>query len=93
MQERTARVYRVKAVAEMFDVSVATIYRAIEGGQLHALKLGTGRGTIRVPQSALEAFANACGRTTDDQHGQGRATDFTAGHDDRASESAGGGQP
>ena len=63
MQERRAiRVYRVKAVAEMFDVSVATIYRAIETGQLNALKLGTGRGTIRVPQSALEAFTRSCVR-------------------------------
>ena len=66
MHERTTRVYRVKAVAAMFDVSVATIYRAIETGQLSALKLGTGRGAIRVPQSALEAFARSCG------HGAGR---------------------
>jgi len=72
---------------------VATIYRAIEGRQLRALKLGTGRGTIRVPQSALEAFATACGRTTDDEHGQGRAAGLTAEHDDRASEPVGGGQP
>jgi len=61
-ERRATRVYRVKAVAEMFDVSVATIYRAIETGQLNALKLGTGRGTIRVPQSALEAFTRSCVR-------------------------------
>jgi excisionase family DNA binding protein len=61
-ERRATRVYRVKAVAEMFDVSVATIYRAIETGQLNALKLGLGRGTIRVPQSALEAFARSCDR-------------------------------
>ena len=63
MNERgPTRVYRVKAVAEMFDVSAATIYRAIETGQLSALKLGIGRGAIRVPQSAVDAFARSCVR-------------------------------
>jgi len=91
MHERTTRVYRVKAVAEMFDVSVATIYRAIETGQLNALKLGTRRGAIRVPQSALEAFARSCG------HGAGRqvpGVERTPPDADNARASrAGGGQP
>ncbi len=89
MHERTARVYRVKAVAEMFDVSVATIYRAIEAGQLSALKLGTGRGTLRVPESALVAFAKACGQTADDQHGQSRTTGRDP-HEGRAPKVGGG---
>jgi len=41
-------------------VSAATIYRAIESGQLDALKLGTGRGTLRVTGAAVLAFAVAC---------------------------------
>jgi hypothetical protein len=47
-------------VAEHFDVSVATIYRAIESGQLTALKLGTGTGTFRVIGAAVLAYADAC---------------------------------
>ncbi|OLT39130.1 transcriptional regulator [Saccharomonospora sp. CUA-673] len=53
--------YRVKAVAEALDVSVATIYRAIESGKLDALKLGTGKGTLRVPGSAVNAYVDECG--------------------------------
>jgi excisionase family DNA binding protein len=52
--------YRVRDVAEHFDVSVATIYRAIESGQLAALKLGTGTGTFRVSGAAVAAYAEAC---------------------------------
>ncbi|WP_010308310.1 helix-turn-helix domain-containing protein [Saccharopolyspora spinosa] len=52
--------YRVKAVAEMFDVSVNTIYRAIESGDLDALKLGTGKGTIRIPGEALNIYLEKC---------------------------------
>jgi len=86
-ERRATRVYRVKAVAEMFDVSVATIYRAIETGQLNALKLGIGRGTIRVPQAALEAFARSCG------HDAGRLPDGETtpdANDARATDGAGG---
>jgi excisionase family DNA binding protein len=60
MQANGTRLYRVKAVAEMFDVSVSTIYRAIESGALVALKLGTSKGTLRIPESALTAFEDAC---------------------------------
>ena len=60
MQVDGTRNYRVKDVAEHFDVSVSTIYRAIESGQLDALKLGTGRGTLRVTGAAVLAFAEAC---------------------------------
>ena len=60
MQVEATRMYRVSEVAEHFKVSVATIYRAIESGQLDALKLGTGRGTLRVTGAAVLAFAQAC---------------------------------
>jgi excisionase family DNA binding protein len=62
MQVEGTRLYRVRDVAEHFDVSVATIYRAIESGQLKALKLGTGTGTFRVSGAAVLAYAEACVR-------------------------------
>lgn len=60
MQFEGTRMYRVKAVAEMLDVSVNTIYRAIESGQLDAIKLGTGKGTLRISGSALNAYFEEC---------------------------------
>jgi excisionase family DNA binding protein len=62
MQVEGTRLYRVRDVAEHFDVSVNTIYRAIESGQLAALKLGTGTGTFRVRGTAVLAYAEACVR-------------------------------
>jgi excisionase family DNA binding protein len=52
--------YRVKAVAEMLDVSAATIYRAIETGALQALKIGTGKGALRVPADSIERYVRSC---------------------------------
>jgi excisionase family DNA binding protein len=60
MQVKATRMYRVKAVAEMYDVSVSTIYRAIEAGQLDALRIGTGKGAIRIPDYALSAWEESC---------------------------------
>ncbi|MGI9001435.1 MAG: helix-turn-helix domain-containing protein [Pseudonocardia sp.] len=65
MQDDRTRMLRVKAVAEMFDVSAATIYRAIRSGQLDALRIG---GSVRVPSDALKvfgepAFTTPLGRT------------------------------
>lgn len=60
MQTQGTRMYRVRAVAEMYDVSVSTIYRAIESGQLTALKIGIGKGALRIPEYALAAFEEAC---------------------------------
>jgi excisionase family DNA binding protein len=60
MEDHGARMFRVKAVAEMLDVSVATIYRAIESGALPALKVGTGKGALRVPGSAVREYMRAC---------------------------------
>ncbi|WP_245607392.1 helix-turn-helix domain-containing protein [Pseudonocardia spinosispora] len=63
MQSQVTRMYRVKAVAEMFDVSVATIYRAIESGQLTALRIGGSKGAVRIPEYALKPFEDACAIT------------------------------
>lgn len=54
------RVYRVRAVADMLDVHPATVYRAIESGQLDAYKIGTGKGTLRIPGHALSVYLDAC---------------------------------
>jgi len=53
MQMQGTRYYRVNALAEMFDVSPATVYRAIRNGQLDAVRIG---GSVRVPESALAGF-------------------------------------
>lgn len=59
MQVEATRMYRVKNVARHFEVSVATIYRAIESGTLDLLTLGTARGTLPVPGAAVLAYAQA----------------------------------
>ncbi|MEV5296727.1 helix-turn-helix domain-containing protein [Amycolatopsis methanolica] len=60
MQFERNRMYRVKAVAEALDVSVATIYRAIEAGKLNAFKIGTGKGALRIPGDAIPAYLDDC---------------------------------
>lgn len=61
MQDQaTPRVFRVSAVAGMYDVSKSTIYRAVGTGQLDALRLGTGKGAIRILEPALTAWVRAC---------------------------------
>lgn len=66
MQVESTRMYRVREVAEHFDVSAATIYRAIEAGQLDALKLGIGTGTLRVTGAAVLAYAQVCAQAAND---------------------------
>ena len=56
----TRRMFRVKAVADMYDVSPSTIYRAIEAGHLDAYRIGSGKGAIRIPQHALTVFEEEC---------------------------------
>ncbi|MBV9012867.1 MAG: helix-turn-helix domain-containing protein [Pseudonocardiales bacterium] len=58
--------YRVRDVAKHFDVSTTTIYRAIESGQLAALKIGTGQGALRITGAAVAAYAKACAHATND---------------------------
>lgn len=53
-------VYRVKALAELLDVHRTTIYRAIESGRLGALKIGTGKGVVRVPGYAVNIWLSDC---------------------------------
>jgi excisionase family DNA binding protein len=61
MQDQgTRRMFRVKDVADMYDVSPSTIYRAIEAGQLDAYRIGSGRGAIRIAEHALVVFEEEC---------------------------------
>ena len=60
MQVDGTRMYRVRDVAEGLDVSVATIYRAIDSGVLPALKVGTGNGALRIPGVAVQKYMRAC---------------------------------
>lgn len=60
MQVERTRLYRVRTVAEALDVSVATIYRAVESGALRAIRLGTGKGAVRIPGDAIKAYLAAC---------------------------------
>jgi excisionase family DNA binding protein len=60
MRVEDNRIFRVQAVAELLDVHRATIYRAIESGQLDALKIGTGKGALRVPGYAVNAYLETC---------------------------------
>lgn len=53
------RSYKVAEVAEHYGVSLSTIYREIKAGRLTAFRIGTGRGTVRVPADALAEFDSA----------------------------------
>lgn len=47
---------RVAQVAAQLNVHRATVYRAIESGALAAVRLGQGRGGLRVSTEALAAY-------------------------------------
>lgn len=55
MQVEGTRMLRVRAVAQMFDVSKQTVYRAIHAGALPAVKLGINKG-FRVPETAVKSW-------------------------------------
>ncbi len=88
MQVEGTRMYRVRDVAQHFDVSVATIYRAIESGQLDAVKLGTGKGMLRVTGAAMAAYAQANTQDATDSSVAG-ATSAAATDQDLTAESTG----
>lgn len=51
--------YKVAEIAKRYGVSASTIYREIKAGRLAAFRIGTGRGTVRVPEEALADFDSA----------------------------------
>lgn len=48
--------YRVAEVAALLDVHPVTIYRDIDAGRLSALRVGTGKGALRILPTALDAY-------------------------------------
>jgi excisionase family DNA binding protein len=51
------RLYKIAEVAERLSVAPNTVRNAIESGHLFAYLLpGKGRGTYRVPESAIDAY-------------------------------------
>lgn len=52
--------YRVKEVAGMLNVCLATVYNLIAKGDLPAYSIGPGRGTKRVAHSELMAYKERC---------------------------------
>jgi excisionase family DNA binding protein len=46
----------VAEIAAMLDVHQSTIYRDIEAGRLKALRVGAGKGALRILPAALDAY-------------------------------------
>lgn len=61
MQDNGTRMYRVKAVAELLDVHVSTVYRLAESGRLHSVRVGFGKGALRVPAESLDEYLRDLG--------------------------------
>ena len=57
MLESPQKLLKVPEVAERLRVSVWSVYRLVEGGQLPAVRVGSGpRAPIRVSEAELEAW-------------------------------------
>lgn len=61
MHNDGTRMYRVKAVAQALDVSVATVYRLASSGQLHSVRVGVGKGALRIPETSLNEYLTSLG--------------------------------
>ncbi|MEU7726149.1 helix-turn-helix domain-containing protein [Streptomyces sp. NPDC040724] len=57
----SARPFKVKDVAAFLGVDASTVYVACRTGLLGSYRVGVGRGTIRIPRSALKAYADERG--------------------------------
>lgn len=55
---------RVKTIADALRVDKATVYREIAAGRLSSYRVGSGRGTIRVPRAAFEQYLSDRGIPT-----------------------------
>lgn len=50
----------IKQTAELLSVSSSLVYQLIESGQLRALRVGTGRGVIRIRVEDIQAYLAEC---------------------------------
>jgi excisionase family DNA binding protein len=48
--------FRVADVAARFDVDETTVYRQIKAGRLKAIRIGSGRGTVRISAKSLAEY-------------------------------------
>ena len=55
----TTLFYRVAQVAILLNVHRTTVYRAIEAGELKAVRFGRGRGGLRIHAASLADFVAA----------------------------------
>ena len=55
----TTLFYRVAQVAILLNVHRTTVYRAIEAGELKAVRFGRGRGGLRIHTASLADFVAA----------------------------------
>ncbi|MFF6939957.1 helix-turn-helix domain-containing protein [Streptomyces lavendulae] len=58
---QTAPALKVKDVAAALRVDTSTVYVAVRTGLIGSYRVGAGRGTIRIPRSALKAYADERG--------------------------------
>lgn len=56
-------VLKVSEVAQQLNVGKATVYDLVDSGKLPALRVGQGRGTIRISQADLAHYQQAANRT------------------------------
>lgn len=61
----TAKVLTVREVADVLRVSLGTVYALVDAGKLDCLRIGTGRGTIRILEDDLRRYMESCRRATD----------------------------
>lgn len=56
----SGQVFKVAEVAALLRVHKSTVYRDVAAGRITAIRVGKGRGTVRIPELALREYqANA----------------------------------
>ncbi|MBP2341096.1 excisionase family DNA binding protein [Saccharothrix coeruleofusca] len=58
--EETEELVLVGEFAKELDVHPSTVYRAISDGRLPALRIGNGRGTLRLQRTDCDEYRKAC---------------------------------
>jgi excisionase family DNA binding protein len=50
------RYYKPAQVADRLNIGLRTVYELIASGALESVRIGTGRGTLRVAAAVLDAY-------------------------------------